>query len=289
MIDFIKIDNDLQEYCTIFAAFSQAPLSVRIEKISHFFLEKPFLVSPMGEGPLGEFNQKPIYRFDGFDCVTYVNTVLAFALSQSASEFKTVMMNLNYADSQPDYLTRLHFTELEWNEKLKDLGILRDITAELVPSQQLAYAETQIDKQGWLKKHDASCLYWLVPRHEEAVSHALDELYKRSQAFSKQKQCLPYIPFSALLTEDNQLSEAALKIPPAAIIEIVRPNWDLTATIGTHLNVSHLGFAFWRENQLWFRHASRLSKKVGDDLLATYLHAQRQEPTIAGIHVLSSC
>jgi len=76
------------------------------------------------------------------------------------------------------------------------------------------------------------------------------------------------------------------QIPDGSIIEIVRPNWDLTKEIGTHLHISHLGFAFRTHQGLVFRNASSTLHKVADVPLDQYLQEASKNPTIKGIMVL---
>ncbi len=75
------------------------------------------------------------------------------------------------------------------------------------------------------------------------------------------------------------------QIPNGAIIEIVRPNWDLTKQIGTHLNISHLGFAFWQQGNLIFRHASSEARQVTETPFIHYLKKAKKSPTIKGINI----
>ena len=75
------------------------------------------------------------------------------------------------------------------------------------------------------------------------------------------------------------------QIPSGAIVEIVRPNWDLTQRIGTHLNVSHMGFVFRRNGQLLFRDASGLKQSVAETPLMDYLRQYLSSPTVKGINV----
>nr|WP_277619301.1 N-acetylmuramoyl-L-alanine amidase-like domain-containing protein [Legionella norrlandica] len=74
-------------------------------------------------------------------------------------------------------------------------------------------------------------------------------------------------------------------MPNGAIIEIVRPNWDLRKEIGTALNISHLGFAIWINDKLYFRQASSQYGKVIDVPLIDYLDKARSSPTIKGINI----
>ena len=95
-----------------------------------------------------------------------------------------------------------------------------------------------------------------------------------------------YVPLTALFDSTGKPNNYVFQqIPDGAIVEIIRPNWDLTAAIGTHLNVSHLGSAFRHEGVLMFRNASTIKGLVVDQPLIEYLHDARQSPTIKGINV----
>ena len=67
---------------------STTPIAERIDFLTQLFLGKPYILGAQGEGKQGEFDQSPLYRFDGFDCVTYVNNILALAISNSPNEFE---------------------------------------------------------------------------------------------------------------------------------------------------------------------------------------------------------
>ena len=61
--------------------FQHISLADRILKIGEVFLGRPYVRGALGEGPDGRFDKNPLFRFDCFDCLTYVNTVLALALA----------------------------------------------------------------------------------------------------------------------------------------------------------------------------------------------------------------
>ncbi len=75
-------------------------MSSRVEFYARVFADQkiPYMVDPLGEGERGEFNNKPLYRFDGFDCTTFVETVIALALSRNADEFKDKINRVRYKD-----------------------------------------------------------------------------------------------------------------------------------------------------------------------------------------------
>ena len=112
------------------------------------------------------------------------------------------------------------------------------------------------------------------------------ELQKKGQKLPIIQSNVPYIPLSLLFDEKGHANKFLFgQIPNGAIIEIVRPNWDLRSQIGTCLNVSHLGFAFWQQGQLVFRQASSEYHQVVEVSLIDYLRKTRQSPTIKGINI----
>jgi hypothetical protein len=126
----------------------------------------------------------------------------------------------------------------------------------------------------------------LFNQESNLAQSRLDELKKRGSALSSVTSLLPYLPLSALFDSKGQANEYIFKqVPDGAIIEIVRHHWSLKDKIGTDLDVSHLGFAFWHDGQLWFRNASSLKMQVMEESLAEYLKRTRSVPSIAGINV----
>ena len=55
----------------------------RLAIVSSAFLGRPYFWGPLGEGAEGDFDQYPLYRADLFDCLTFVETVLAVALTDN--------------------------------------------------------------------------------------------------------------------------------------------------------------------------------------------------------------
>jgi hypothetical protein len=76
------------------------------------------------------------------------------------------------------------------------------------------------------------------------------------------------------------------RIPSGSVVNIVRPNWNLVAAIGTHLNISRQGFAVRKDGVLYFLEASDVLKSVAMVPMAEYLRAYLGSPTIKGINVL---
>lgn len=266
----IMTENFNHTESAIRAALQQL-LSVvaRIDYLSAFFLGKPYIANPQGEGT--GFDSAPLYRFDGFDCVTFVNNILALALSHDETSFVKKLLQLNYDDSIPHYENRFHFMSADWNPQNQKNNIVRDVTLDIKDEKNnviAVWAEGEIDRPNWF------------------IKKGLPDLAKKVK---KEFVRLPYLPLQKLFDENkNPRMHFFNQFPEVSIVEIVRPNWDLKEKIGTNLHVSHLGFAIRQSNGvLCFRHASSEKKCVVEILLADYLKNCLNSPTIKGINVLA--
>lgn len=251
----------------------------RIDFLTQQFLDKPYITNPQGEGVGGEFDQAPLYRFDGFDCVTFVNNVLALALSRNLSEFQRKLLLINYYDGIARFENRFHFMSVDWNPKNQKNNIVRDVTREIKDEKNNSIAEFaigEIDKPNWFLK-----------KAENETAGRADYLKRVAKIVRKEFVSLPYLPLNKLFDANQNPKDYFFnQIPHASIIEIVRPNWNVKDKIGTNLHVSHMGFAIRQSNgELFFRHASSEQKCVVEVLLSDYLKNILESPTIKGIHV----
>ena len=123
------------------------PLADRIDAISAAFLGVPYVDNPAGEG-WGR-DPDPLVRYDAFDCLTYVETVLALALAHRPDDVATLLTQLRYGDAPPSYEARRHFMETQWLPHAVQAGVLRPTTSdygEVVPIQREPVEE---DWPGW--------------------------------------------------------------------------------------------------------------------------------------------
>jgi hypothetical protein len=97
----------------------------RVDAISRLFVDRAYLENPLGGGP----GQREMFRcsFDEFDCVTYVEIVLALACSKTASRFSRTLRDLRYREGTVDWFERNHFMT-EWLRINAERGVLADIT-----------------------------------------------------------------------------------------------------------------------------------------------------------------
>jgi hypothetical protein len=278
-------------------------LTAKIHSILPLFVGKPYQWEALGEGDDGPYSQDPLYRFDAFDCVTFVNTILALIYSDSMTAFEKNMQNIRYATGKVDYTQRTDwFTDLEWNPRAQQLGWIQDVTPTLKDVNQqplFRVAETVIDKPGWYAARSLEDLHLHAPLSIAEKAARLAALQAEGQAFSPKKSQLPYIPLGSYFDASQQpITSFWAQMPVISVVEIVRPDWPIKMTwvdpqgrvrgYGTNLNISHLGFVIKdpETEKFCFYHASCLETKAVVALdLFDYLRLYCHHDTIKGIHI----
>jgi hypothetical protein len=260
----------------------------RLETISAQFLGKPYLLGALGEGASGDYDQFPLYRTDAFDCETLVDTVLAVAFTNNPGQFKHCINQVRYREGHVSFIDRNHFTCLDWNQNNQRQGFIKDITATIRNQHNqpvVKFADALVNKPSWYA-HMTTKNIRLNNASPTKQAQRLQALKREGSQLATKVSTTPYIPFTALFDKSGNANQYLFKqIPNAAIVEIIRPNWDLTKEIGTHLNVSHLGFVFWKKGTLIFRQASSNYNAVVDVPLIEYLRNALKSPTIRGINI----
>jgi hypothetical protein len=253
----------------------------RIDLFSQTFKNLPYGAGgPLGEGEHGRYDQDPLYRFDAFDCTTYVETVVSLALTQDVSAFEKMMDIIRYENAEVDYLKRNHFPSLQWVPNNVKNGLFKEVNYLVLPASERKSAEAVINLPGWLKAIKVEEIKVPLSTLEERQS-LLEELRDYAADYSPTFARIEYLPISTLLAKPHVLKQ----IPHGTIVNFVRPNWDLTAVIGTHMNVSHQGLVFQNKNGTILRHASTAGKVMEESLL-TYLKKFENHVTLKGIHLL---
>lgn len=260
-------------------------LAQKLDWISAYFIGKPYQLGPLGEGSSGKFDQFPLYRTDAFDCLTYVETVIALVMSHNLAEFKHNLNKLRYKSGKVNFLQRNHFTSLDWNNN--NQSMLIDVTSQITDKKQQPLYKTaraKIHKPNWYAHFNIQRIR-LQPSNKQLAFERLNELKQKTRNFPVQTAEIHYLPLSRLFVHGQAKHYIFKQIPHASIVEIVRPNWNLSDKIGTCLNVSHLGFAIRKGDQLYFREASQRNQRVSDTLLSDYLKRYLHSQTVKGINI----
>lgn len=278
-------DEQFAKLYSYLASLKSQDIASRIIAASNYFMNKPYLLDALGEGPTGKFDQGPLYRDDAFDCQTYVETVLAVAFGKNVKSFKQHLLNIRYVAGKAEFSQRNHFTSDDWNKNNAAKGYLQDITYKF--TNQLgepiaAIAETIIDKPNWYKHLDNTRIKQLSVTDKNLLA----ELHQLANNMQQEKSVILYLPLTQLFDTQKKPRLGIFKqIPSPSIIEIVRPNWQVKNLIGTNLNVSHLGFAIRTQQGLMYREASSIEKKVIDISLIKYLSQFLDSKSVKGINV----
>lgn len=225
------------------ASVQSKPGADRVSAYALQFLSEksPYIVDPLGEGQGGDVSQGPLYRFDGFDCTTFVETVLALSLSATPEQFRQRMNQIRYKDAVVSYQTRNHFPSVDWIPNNIKNGFVKDITGSIAGALT-QWSQTWIEKDMWFAKKGESFM----------------DISRQYQPVLGQ---LPYIAKADLLKNAGLIE----RIPSGTIFHVVRPNWDLRKAIGTRLDVSHMGFLIREKGILYMVHASNGASRDGSD------------------------
>lgn len=104
----------------------ETDLTKRIERISAGFLGKPYSDTTLIGGPRSQ--EILTIRLDAFDCVTYIETVLALSMSESVKEFIDLVTALRYHRGGVEWRRRNHYM-IDWTRNNQSLRVVKNITA----------------------------------------------------------------------------------------------------------------------------------------------------------------
>jgi hypothetical protein len=252
---------------------SNASIATRVVQASNAFLGRPYSLDPLGEGSDSRFDQDPLYRTDAFDCLTYVETVIALAEADDLQQFKTIINHIRYHNGDVSYVARNHFISVDWDPNNQRNGYLRDVTTEI--SAPYKFSNVTINIPNWFRNLPLSALKMFRPITSERAQELLMELHALAEQVSVRQSHLPYIPMNELFSDQHGQvvpnQKVFAEIPSGSVIELVRPSWDLTKRIGTRLNVEHMGIAVRTAQGLEFYEASSSRGRVMAVPLTQYL------------------
>jgi hypothetical protein len=98
----------------------------RIEALSRDFLGKPYIQNPL----IGSADTPEVFvaSLDGFDCVTFIETILALARASSSNDFAVELRKIRYREGWVKWNYRNHYTtNWIWNNLLERNAMLVSI------------------------------------------------------------------------------------------------------------------------------------------------------------------
>lgn len=206
-------------------------LRERIQHISGDLLGRPYRLDPLGEGAGAGIDADPPFTLAAFDCITFVETVLALALARDADESLAILQRIRYGQREPHFAARTHLPTLDWLPNLVAQGYARNITAERFGGAALGTIDVRLNRQDVLRRL--------------ARGHAL-----AAAPPDWREQRLNFLKASATA----QLAH----IESGSILLVVHPQARALRRAGIGEAISHAGFAVRESGTLMLRSATPL-------------------------------
>lgn len=230
------------------------------------FYGKAFLNTPYEAGTLEEpGEEKLIVRLDSMDCTTFVETILAFALTerQGILTYRAFIHNLTQIRYRKGviqgYSSRLHYFS-DWVKENEAKGFVHERSQELSSifrPLHLSFMTNHIDAYPALKSS----------KKEIEKMQEIESQWQHKEMY--------YIPKQKL----NQ---------PADKLNIYNGDILALTTSINGLDVVHMGIACWIKGQLHLLHASSVKGKVILDSTPLYDYLKNKNAH-TGIRVVSVC
>lgn len=231
--DYTPEDTVLfNRYAEQFREERRLPFNELVTRTALFFSGTPYVASTLEKEP-----ERLVVNLREMDCTTFVETVLALVRTLrkdmlSFDAFCRQLQNIRYYNGTIDgYASRKHYFT-DWIQANEQQGIVTDCTRETggVPWHiHVSFMSEHPDKYKQLAAD---------PAQVERIRARETEINARQYT---------YIP-------KDKIAEAAAQIRNGDIL-------CFTTTIAG-LDVSHTGYAYWKDGMLTFIHASSTARKV---------------------------
>lgn len=202
----------------------------RISAIAHFFVGTPYVGGLLDKGS----KEQLVVDLREMDCVTFVDQVLALAMSKGSSDPNDFVQNLKklrYRGGIVSYTERLHYST-DWLWEMSRCGILSDVTQVCGGEKlhkEINYMSTHADR---------------YPRLEQDVGAVV--LISEIENMMSKRECF-YIPKDKMSTASSMIRDGDILL--------------FTTTI-KGLDTSHVGIAVRNGGSLVLAHASSKDKMV---------------------------
>ncbi len=250
---FYSTDTDriiFDDYKAYIESFKQDPISDLVIKTARFFLNKPYQASTLEFEPEGL-----VVNLRGFDCTTFVETVLALSYTVKAHDdptFEDFCKQLQFIRYRRvainNYTDRLHYLS-DWIYENENRGFVKDITGTIGGEPyrlDLHYISSHPDNYKQIKSH---------PEYMEVIRKKEREISERG--------LYSYIPKARVTSCEKEMRNG----------DIVCFVTDIEG-----LDVSHVGFLYIDNEAVTFIHASASAKKVivNPQMLSVYMEKNKR-------------
>ena len=229
----------------------------RLEAVSRLFIGAAFARSPLGEGAGQQPDPDPTMDLSRFDCVTYVEQVMALSWHRDLQRASTELQRIRYTAGQIRYGARKHIMMAQWIPQNVAAGFVADITREVAGSATRTALLTvdSSDFDRGLGKRLA------IPAADR-----------------------PRGTYTLDVVGVTDLLRRIDRVPHGTVLTTIR-----RARAGVPYRASHVGLVVAVAGERRIRHADRRARAVVDEPLAGYLRRARRlrHPPVEGFHLLS--
>lgn len=238
-----------EKYAQHIQPYREQPIETVLEKTAEFFLGSPYV----GHTLEVTENEQLIVNLREFDCVTYIENVIALSLTAKSSDlsfenFTDKLRDIRYRNGEiGDYSTRVHYTS-DWVFNNEEMGFLRNVSNKLngvKETKRINFMSSHRSSYKQLKSDDSML---------KSIELMENNINSRDGFY--------YVPKS-------EIENLASEIPHMAMIGFT------TAIDG--LDTTHTGFTYKKDGKLTFIHASSVEEKIVIDkkTLSDYCNSQK--------------
>ncbi len=216
----------------------------------NYYLDKAYVINPLGEGEDAPYAKGPLFRDDAFDCTTYVEALLAQHKSQeNTDDFLENLLLLRYSDGELDFFKRAHFMEFQWIPNALKQGFIEEYPLELAEEYLM-----EIDMETWFLQNNS------VKNKDDAYKNKAKEQKNIQFSFS-------FIPKNKI---DNFFVE---ELSNEMVVFFLRelPANTIAGQKNKQKHITHMGII----NNGVLYHASSTKKKVVRVNFIDYLNANK--------------
>ena len=230
----------------------------KILNTSAIFLNKPYSLGPLGEKK--GIDTDPLYREDKFDCLTYVETVLANVYNND-EDIVPMMNKIRYKNGIVSFETRNHFQNPDWVvNNAQFIKNKSDDISRIVLNNPAKKSTINLNRKKWFKQNyniDIDTNIEVVKLDYISLSDFENNIERFKSFINK-----PYI-FMTVIKDDS-----------------------LKEKIGTEIDISHTGFLINKNDNLYIRHASSTAGKVVDNDFYEYIEKLKKNSKYQGFSLL---
>ena len=264
---------------TLLASTDLKDTNERTAYFSSKLLGTRYRFNTFGEGPQADLHYALRYQFFNLDCVTFVELVMALAMSNDLESFEKSLFLIRYQNSKISYETRNHFLETDWLKNVENKKIAKLWKPKVELKTKQVTLNGFVDKSNWYLKR----LPDIKPKvlSDEAAQAKLEEFASRT---GKIKFKLKYFK----RPKDGFNPSFYKAIPSGAIIVFLyMPAQNLTEIVGSPYYVRHMGFIIQNPDLTILRSASAVytNRKVIDENLPDYIETAALDPNFLGVGI----